>query len=173
MLRGSSLTLLDLPPFKPSHAQINHSHHRRTFHSGLADRRRRLESCSKWSCVGNLYLSGGGELITDWKSHLEHLWQHPHPSGFEFWKKMSGHSTIAGVLVALCIWSAVHSMPQGTHNNPQLYRPSSVSPGKKNSPSLLAFIFQHFLSASLLFRILNIFSLHTCKSFANLKTLIC
>uniref|UniRef100_A0A3B5Q3L2 Fibronectin n=1 Tax=Xiphophorus maculatus TaxID=8083 RepID=A0A3B5Q3L2_XIPMA len=41
---------------------------------------------------------------------------------------MSGHSTIAGVLVALCIGSAVHSMPQGTLNNPQLYRASSVSP---------------------------------------------
>uniref|UniRef100_A0A3B3UWR6 Fibronectin n=1 Tax=Poecilia latipinna TaxID=48699 RepID=A0A3B3UWR6_9TELE len=35
--------------------------------------------------------------------------------------KMSGHSTIAGVLVALCIGSAVHSMPQGTLSNPQLY----------------------------------------------------
>uniref|UniRef100_A0A3Q2Q8R3 Fibronectin n=1 Tax=Fundulus heteroclitus TaxID=8078 RepID=A0A3Q2Q8R3_FUNHE len=42
---------------------------------------------------------------------------------------MSGRSssTIAGVLVALCIGSAVNSMPQGTHDNQQHYRAASVS----------------------------------------------
>uniref|UniRef100_A0A3Q2FLX0 Fibronectin n=1 Tax=Cyprinodon variegatus TaxID=28743 RepID=A0A3Q2FLX0_CYPVA len=40
---------------------------------------------------------------------------------------MSGHSALTRVLVALCVGSAVRCMPQEAHNNPQQYRPSSVS----------------------------------------------
>ncbi|MED6295057.1 Fibronectin, partial [Characodon lateralis] len=41
---------------------------------------------------------------------------------------MSGHSNTARLLVALCIGSAVNCMLDVTHNNPQQYRVSSVSP---------------------------------------------
>ncbi|MEQ2206343.1 Fibronectin [Xenoophorus captivus] len=41
---------------------------------------------------------------------------------------MSGHSTTAELLVVLCIGSAVNCMLDVTHNDPQQYRVSSVSP---------------------------------------------